>query len=242
MKKSTWIWVIIGIIVVLLVWAIYAASSGDQTANLPPSNGTGTPAASPTPAFDQSISDGTITVSYPSADFGLATTASQILVKSYIPPCDSNFNYCIYLTNTTYQGTNFESAGIRIEKRTDLATQTKCLTAQPAGFTGLTPITATSSDYATAVFPQVGGAAAGHFASGSLYRLFYSGSCYEFETRIGQSDFLNYPSGTIQQFTSADQDAVQAELTQILGTLKLSSGEQVAFPTPSPASSPTPSM
>jgi hypothetical protein len=217
------------VIIVLLVWPPGHATNVSNA--LPPgipSSTTTTPPGT-TLALDRSISDGTITVSYPSADFALATTSSQITVTSYIPPCYGDFNYCLYYVGSFYQGTNFESAGLRIDKRSDLTTQTQCLNAQPSGFTGLVPTITTSTDHSVSVFSQVGGAAAGHFASGSLYRLSYKGSCYEFETSIGQSDYENYPSGTIRQFTTTDQADLQSEVNSVLNSLILSGGAKVFF-------------
>src|SRR5258708_4434733 len=59
---------------------------------------TTTVATSTSLAFDQTLSDGTITIHYPSVDFALATTQAQILTHTNIPPCDQNFNYCLYYT------------------------------------------------------------------------------------------------------------------------------------------------
>jgi len=74
-------------------------------------------------------------------------------------------------------------------------------------------------------------AAAGHFAATVFYRLWTAPRCYEIDTRIGQSDFGNYPSGTIQQFTPQDQTVLQSEIGQILGTLKLDrASTSVSFP------------
>ncbi len=243
MKKSTVIGIIVVIIIVILLgWWIYATNTGPSTSTTTTGTGTtGMTTSTPGgPNFDQQISDGTISFSYPSSLFALATTPQQILVSSYIPPCNGNFNYCLYYSNTsTYAGTNFETAGIRIDKRTDLTTESQCLNTAPDGFTGATStVIASSSAYTLAEFPNVGGAAAGHFANGQLYRLSYPTpansatgiSCYEFETRVGQSDYLNYPSGSIQQFTTADQAIVQAQLQSILATVKLSDGLTVAFP------------
>ena len=240
MKKGTVITIIIILIVVALAWWFYAATSNNQMASVPPtststtSGGTGTALTTPSGApFDQNITNGAITLQYPSADFTAVETSSQITAVSYIPPCDPSFNYCLYYINTsTYAHTNFESAGLRIQDRTDLTTQAQCLNTSPTGFTGATSTVASSSDYATSIFPNVGGAAAGHFASGALYRLYYptTGACYEFETRIGQSDYENYPSGTIGQFTTSDESAVQGELQEILGTVTLSDGTAVTWP------------
>ncbi len=210
--------------------AITPTSSASSTTNSTvPTLVLGTPTGT-APAGDQSISDGTITLVYPSTEFGLATTQQQIPVKSYIPPCDAGFNYCLYYIGNAFQGTNFDSAGIRIQKRTDLSTQTACLTTAPTGYTNFTPTSTTVGDYSVSEFTPIGNAGAGHFSNGTLYRLAYNGACYEFETRIGQSQFANYPSGTISQFTAADQATLQADIQNILNSTKLPSGESVTFP------------
>ncbi|MDB5239072.1 MAG: hypothetical protein JWO00_407 [Candidatus Parcubacteria bacterium] len=191
------------------------------------------PPASGGPVFDTTVSDGTIIVSYPSLQYGLATNRAQVLVTSYIPPCDEGFSYCLYATSSAYKGTNFESAGIRIQKRTDLAAERACLNTPPAGFdASVKPDASTSTGaYASSKFAQVGDAGAGHYANGSLYRLFYrkNSSCYEFETRIGESQFMNYPAGTIKEFTVADREAVQSQLVQILDKVTLLSGDTHLF-------------
>ncbi len=197
------------------------------------------PTESPTPtataaAYDQSVSDGTITFSYRSTEFGLATTPGQVLVTSYIPPCEAGFNYCLYYNGTQYQGTNFESAGLRIKKRTDISSEKLCLSTPPAGFSAKTTPQATAADsaYSLSVFSPIGNAAAGHFSNGALYRLFLKDGlkCYEFETRIGQTQFANYPAGTIKQFTASDQAVVNAQFTDILNTLTLKDGTKISFP------------
>ncbi len=181
------------------------------------------------PTLEQTVSDGTITVGYPS-DFGLAKNATQVLVHAYIPPCDENFDYCLYYNGAAYTGTNFESAGVRIAKRADLATASLCLQTLPNGYTsGLTPKITTGSDYQTSVFSPLGDGATGHYASGALYRLAYGSACYEFETRIGETQFANYPAGTIQEFTTADRAAVQAKLDAIATGVTLPGGGHITF-------------
>jgi len=230
------------VIVVLTAGILWFVNSGSQNGMITPANSaSGTPAntvprlvlSTPTgtaPAGSQSISDGTITLVYPTADFGLATSSQQITTHSYIPPCDAEFNYCLYYIGSAYQGTNFDSAGIRVEKRTDLTTQAACLTTPPTGFANFTPTSTTAGDYAVSKFTPVGNAGAGHYSTGTLYRLEYNGACYEFETRIGQSQLANYPSGTIQQFTDADQASLQSEIMGILNGVTLAPGEAVTFP------------
>lgn len=182
----------------------------------------------------QSVSDGTITFTYDS-NFGLATTPSQVTVTSYIPPCDSDFNYCLYYNANTYAGTNFESAGLRIEKRTDLTTQSACLQTAPTGFdSSLKPngTNTANASYATSVFSNVGQGAAGHLSSGMLYRLFVASnsSCYEFETRVGQTEFGNYPPGAIKEFTDADNQQVQVQLLNVVQGITLKGNQLVQFP------------
>ncbi len=186
-----------------------------------PTTATSTPQATTSP---QSISDGTVTVAYSSEEFGLAVRPEQILVRSYIPPCDEDFDYCFYYIGPDYQGTNFESAGVRIKKRADLTTQTQCLQTLPEGYSGIAPSVVTSSGDSTSRIGPLGDAAAGHYASGVLYRLSYKGSCYEFETRVGASQYANYPRGTIKEFMPADQRAMAAKLLQLLKDITLPGG------------------
>jgi hypothetical protein len=206
----------------------------NEAAQNPAAANNGIPANNESPAtgmnFDQTVSDGTITISIPSSEFGLAAKKDQILVHSYIPPCDENFNYCLYYNGSAYTGTNFESAGLRIQKRDDLKTQPACLTTQLAGYNGLVPKTGSADSYATSVFSPLGDAGAGHYSSGSLYRLFYDNKCYEFQTRIGESQFANYPAGSIKEFTKTDQSAIQAKLQEILNNITLPDGTKIEFP------------
>ena len=102
-----------------LVGIIVLLYPHDRTTT-PPSIATSTPSATTTA---QSISDGTIAFWYSSDEFGLAVTPEQILDHSYIPPCSDDFDYCFYYIGSDYNGTNFESAGLRVEKRSDLTTK-----------------------------------------------------------------------------------------------------------------------
>lgn len=229
--------VFIIVIAVLTAGVLWIVNSGGPNGTITPTGSAGTTSASDTvptltlstPTGTQNISNGTITFTIPT-DFGLATTQAQILANSYIPPCDPDFTYCLYYTGTAYQGTNFDSAGIRIDERSDLTTQNACLTTPPTGYANFTPTSTTESDYSLSEFTPLGDAGAGHSAVDTLYRVFYNGACYEFETRIGQSQFANYPSGTIQQFTSADQATLRSEMENFLDSISLPSGETIAFP------------
>jgi len=204
-------------------------SPTDTSGTTPPTLVLGAP-SSTAPAGYQNIADGATTILYPTADFSVATSTPQMTVHSYIPPCDPDFDYCVYYIGTAYHGTNFDSAGIRILNRTDLTTETACLTTPPTGYTNFTPTSTTGSDYSVSEFAPLGDAGAGHFAKDVLYRVEYNGACYEFETRIGQSQFANYPAGSIQEFTIADQTNLQAEMQMILANTTLPGGETITFP------------
>lgn len=216
-------WVVISGMLVILIAAMVIFVF-PRTQDAPTDTATTT-----VPALEQSISDGTITLQY-STEFGLAVRPEQILVRPYIPPCDDSFSYCFYYIGTGFQGTNFETAGLRVAKRNELVTAQRCLTTLPEGYAGLTPHVATTSAYATSVIGPLGDAGAGHFAEGEVYRLFTSDSqCYEFETRIGTSQFANYEAGTIREFTDSDKSLVAAELRRMIDAVSIG-GDNVVFP------------
>lgn len=209
---------------------------------------TSTPTASlPTTSSDttgtQQISDGTILFTYSPSAFGLATNSDQIVVKSYIPACGdgtNNFEYCLYYKGATYSDTNFESAGLRIQKRRDLTSEKACLETPPTGYSTSTKPSATKNGvgHTTSGFWPIGDAGAGHSASGELYRLAHTEPltgdlmCYEFETRIGITQFGNYPAGSIKEFTSNDKAEVQRMLRGILDRITLPDDTLIKFPNP----------
>jgi hypothetical protein len=193
-------------------------------------SGTPAPAKEESPAAVSSIATPDLSFSY-SGDWGLATNPTQVTAKAYIPPCDPDFDYCLYYVGDAYAGTNFESAGLRVKRRADLA-ETGCLAAVPEGYAGLKPVTQDAGEgYSTAVFSPLGDAGAGHYASGELYRLSWDKSCYEFETRIGETQFANYPAGTVNEFTAADRTALRAMLRAVVDSVTTKdSSAPVKFP------------
>lgn len=181
------------------------------------------------------LAGGEVSLKYSPNDFNLATTADQLLVRSYIPPCDPGFDYCFYYHGNSFAGTNFESAGLRIRRRNDLAAERLCLTTPPPGYTNARPSASSSAElYSASVF-SIENAGAGHVASGDLYRLFVRAhsSCYEFETRVGNSQFANYPSGTVKEFTTADRQTLEHALSGILESATIApGGSAIIFPSP----------
>lgn len=230
MRSYTWI--IIIVLAAILAGAWYWQTKEERAA--PSQTAVSTPAPStPTSPSTRTTSDGMISFATPS-DFALATTPEQVLVKSYIPPCEEQFSYCLYYKGSDYQGTNFESAGLSIVKRSDLASEQRCLQTPPQGYdASMQPNnTASTNNYSTSVFENVGDAGAGHYASGALYRLYIrsSATCYEFLLRIGETQFANYPAGSIKEFTDADRATVGQELTALLYSITVANGSRIAFP------------
>lgn len=228
MNKNTSILVLLVIAVGIVVW--YFSTHRVPT----PSQSQGTTSEEiPNSDSDQTISDGTITFGFPQTGFGLATTQEQILVQSYIPPCTEGFDYCLYYLGTRYDGTNFDSAGLGIKKREDLSAESLCLDTPPDGYDGTVAPDSTKSEdtYSASVFKNVSDAGAGHYATGDLYRLFYraASSCYQFETRIGESQFSNYPAGSIKEFTDLDRTNLVKELNTVLSGISLPTNESNLF-------------
>lgn len=179
-------------------------------------------------AAAETTSDGTISFSR-DASFALAVNADQVTTESYIPPCSEGFDYCLFYTGTAFDDTNFDSAGVSITKRDDLSAST-CITAQPEGYTGQTPATHRESSYATSMFSGLGDAGAGHYATDTVYRLSVGESCYEMRTRVGESQFANYPAGTIEEFNAADRHVLNSMLHLQLERIRLADGTAIMYP------------
>ncbi|MHB1162983.1 MAG: hypothetical protein ACYCZZ_00410 [Minisyncoccota bacterium] len=225
MKKEI-ITLILALIILGGIGGIYYFSNKGTSTGVATTTPSTATSATP-PLREVTMSDG-VGFAYPTKDYSLATTSDQVLVLSYIRPCDDGFDYCLYNTSPDFSGTNFESAGLRIKARPDLTTKQACLATPPAGRPGLSANTSLHDGYATSAF-SVDGAAAGHYSSGTLYRLYASSHCTEFETRIGESQFANFPAGSIQKFTDSDRARVEAELLSILASVKVS-GAPIVFP------------
>ena len=181
-------------------------------------------------AVIQTTSDGVIRFSQPE-DFGLAVTSEQVPEGGIIPPCTNEFSYCLYHDGATYENTNFISAGVSIKKRADLPTAPACLTTQPEGYTGLSVSTSTGEGYAMSLFGPLDDAAAGSYSTGEDYRLFASSTCYEFVTRVGESQFTNYPAGIITEFPVTERESLLAVLRGIVNSVILeATGQKVTVP------------
>ena len=118
-------------------------------------------------------------------NFGLAVHRDQVLVRTVIPPCDESFDYCLYYFGDEFAGTNFQSAGVRIERRGDLETAEACLYTPPRGYTEFQPTVRRGEGFAVSLFAPLYDGAAGSYAEGRLYRLFLEGPQAEF--RLGQA-------------------------------------------------------
>ncbi len=215
--------IILAVIGFAVIWGVRGLGRNHEN-----TNATSTPLSTP----QNSVSTGVIEWEYPD-DFGLAISQDQVLVTSYIPPCESGFDYCMYYMGNTFAGTNFDSAGVRISKRNDISTERLCLTTPPSGYNTLIPSSATTTSYSASVFAPLGDAGAGHVAQGELYRLYVRepAACYEIETRIGESQYANYPAGTIDRFDEGDRTTLYQKFNRILESITIAtSGESIVLP------------
>lgn len=168
------------------------------------------------------------------ADFGLAVHRDQVLVRSMIPPCDDGFDYCLYYLGDELAGTNFQSAGIRMERRKDLTTPEACLFTPPEGYTDFQPAVRREDGFAVSVFAPVQNAAAGHYSDGKLFRLFLGeATCFEVETRIAASRFEHYAEGTIREFTQEQRNALEDRLNDVVRAIRLVARPDVVLFEPS---------
>ena len=226
MKTSSWAILIIIVLVIIGGFWYFHAHPGTGT-NVPTTTATSTTTGTsglPAQAGPTTTPTG---LTFDPGTYSLAVTAEPLLVTSYIPPCDDGFDYCIYKNDSEFAGTNFDSAGISITHRPDLTTQTLCLQTPPSAYAGsLNPTSKVTADaYAASVFANLGNGAAGHSAIDSYYHLFdrANSTCTELDVRVSQTAYGNYPTGTIQQFTTADQVQVSSELMNILDTMQVGS-------------------
>jgi hypothetical protein len=235
MENNKNLLLIVGAVILVMIAGYFIYGSPKTSQDLSPAaSPTSTGAAGGTMLAGEdrtTLAGGEVSIANPSG-FALAATQEQVLVSSYIPVCDPGFDYCFYYNGEDYKNTNFESAGVRINRRADLTNERACLDTPPAGYAAsVKPAGNNSGDqYATSRF-NTGDAGAGHMASGDLYRLFVkqTSNCYEFETRIGSAQFSNYPEGSIKEFTEADRSRMESAMRDILNTVRLTAADTVVM-------------
>jgi hypothetical protein len=224
-----------------------AHDEGDE----PAEEDQGTEAATDAAALPNALTlaGGVVTLTYPTG-LALATSGQPVRVASTIPPCDAGFDYCFYLPEDAFAGTNFRAAGMGVTLRKDLTARLSCLLAQPDGYQALQPglvvpglesareaeggsverestVDATSTGPATSRFGGLGEGAAGTYYNGEERRLFVDGACYAFTTRVVESQFGNYPAGAVVEFTTEQREATLALLDDVLASTTVTLGEGV---------------
>jgi len=170
----------------------------------------------------------------------LAVTPQQVLTGASPPPCREGFDYCLYLPEDAYAGTNLRSAGLTITRRRDLTAPISCLLAQPEGWSDLQPgvvypeptegASGPAPRAVTSRFGDVGEGAAGSYTLGEVLRLFDGEDCWELETRLALTRFENYPPGQVEEFTEADRADVESLLWAAIDSATVL-GTRVTWPT-----------
>lgn len=192
----------------------------------------GAPDESPADAAGNrmTLAGGEVAIAYPEI-LGLAVSQEQLLTSSMIPVCGEAFDYCLYLPESEFAGTNLSAAGLRISERDDLTAEISCLLAQPAGWRDLQPAVLRGAPLSTSRFGGLGQGAAGSYSRGDLLRLWTGENCYEFESRMVLTRYENYEPGTITEFSEEEQDALAERFGGVIDSATLVSGEAVSWPT-----------
>lgn len=182
-------------------------------------------------------------------DFGLALHRDQLLVRTVIPPCDEGFDYCLYYFGGELAGTNFQSAGVRIQRRPDLAPEADgaggseafpgaavaCLYTPPRGYVEFPPAMVRhgavgDAPFAVSVFAPLQEGAAGSYSEGVLFRLALDdGTCFGVETRIAASRFEHFAEGAVRKFTEDQRAALTARLSDVVRAIRLVDDPAVVF-------------
>ncbi len=196
-----------------------------------PSTNPATPAAPATdaPAASLTLAGGEVTLELP-ADLALAATPEQLTTISTIPACSEPFDYCLYLPADASAGTNLSAAGLRVSRRLELTAEISCLLAQPGGWQDLQPGVLRLPAASTSRFGDLSEGAAGSYSQGEVRRLWTGDNCYEFESRLVLTRFENYEPGTITEFTSQQQAALQQELLAVVESATLRGEHVVEWP------------
>jgi hypothetical protein len=158
--------------------------------------------------------DHTFRFTYPRSLALCGTESQGSPCVTYIPICDETAAACVAYRTGEYEGYNFEGAAFSVNELPESNTESKCLvskssTAQTTLINGLEFRSSKQSS-----------AAMGHGMSESAYRNFHRGTCYELDIRIATSNMGAHAPGTIKEFTSEDERAVQAFLGQALSSFK----------------------
>lgn len=170
---------------------------------------------------EQHIVSGGVLLFERPADFGLAVHSHQLPRKTVIPACDESFDYCLYYLGEDFTNTNFQSAGIRIEQRKDLKDQRSCLVTPPRGYLDFQPTIRHDDGFAISLFEPIQNAATGSYSLGKVFRLALGSNCFEFETRIGASQFAFHEEGTIQEFGMDEWNTLESRLNEVLVAIRL---------------------
>jgi hypothetical protein len=129
---------------------------------------------------------------YP-ADFEMKsklTFEQKQTIGSYIPICNDPSDYdnlanyhtiaCTYYIGALYKNTNFEAAGLSVNKQTDLV-KNECLKTE---FNNGQPTAPVVINGTTFYFDYGGGVGMGHGSSDEIYRTFHNNSCYVITLRV----------------------------------------------------------
>jgi hypothetical protein len=146
--------------------------------------------------------DGAFQFSYPESLSG-----GPQMRGSYIPVCDNDAIVCLKYPEDEYRGYNFEAAAFSVTALPRPTTRAKCLSY--VGDRTCKPMNTTVRGGVKFATASCGEGGLGHNASGPSYRTYHRGTCYQLSVRIATSEFVNFPEGSVQEFSRADREKVE---------------------------------
>lgn len=218
-KNSGIIFLLISLLLIVVIYFVNKNQLGFNIQPESPQNNNGQTGST----SEETITDIALnySLSYPTDFTKLGTDErAELNTLGYIPPCTEDYNTCLYYSGERYTETNFDSAGLSAHI-IEATNRESC-----EAFTGsyLLPNTDISTENLngnTFSVARSGDAGAGHIAEETLYRTYHNDICLEIVTRIGYTQFANYPEGTIKEFTENNREDLMNDMKNIIRTLSL---------------------
>jgi hypothetical protein len=130
---------------------------------------------------------------------------------------------CVVFPESRYPGTTFVGASFDEREIDEATTKSTCLRS-PMRAVNVPEFDIATKDpkriinrvsFLHGISVSVG---SGTATTTDVYRAFHNGKCYELSLNFATTQFANYPTGTVKEFT--DEDRIRHELTTILDSFR----------------------
>lgn len=163
-------------------------------------------------------------------DFSVSTEAPAF-PSTYIPLCDKDETVtCFSLSKEAYKNTNFEGAVLAVNVINGQTQKKACEIIEGYPKSEQVTIGGIQFEYYK---DAAGGAGAGHWSKGHLYRIFYNGICFELQPKVTGRSGQDYDLG--REFKEFNSKEVWNKLEQVLSTFRFQ-GQEFSVCTQKPES------